>query len=196
MKPLWYCDALPLMVGGDTGASGPILRGHMLALLHGLFARKPGYFALAFPPATVWKTRSLLTGALRIFAPHCEELDWLAENLNPIPWFRDYARLIYPRQIPANFKGAWARYARFRVPSLSSDRHENTEHGRLRQRRMAEANAPDVAYFILHSKTTGQRFSLSVKREKSAPFQGDCQPNSYGFSVTTRPFSLPELQWD
>lgn len=42
MRPQWYCDALPLIVGGDTGTSGPVLRNRMLGLLHGLFAQRPG----------------------------------------------------------------------------------------------------------------------------------------------------------
>ena len=38
MRPQWYCDALPLIVGGDTGASGPVLRNRMLGLLHGVLS--------------------------------------------------------------------------------------------------------------------------------------------------------------
>ena len=49
MRPQWYCDALPLIVGGDTGASGPVLRNRMLSLLHGIFTQRPGAFAVAFP---------------------------------------------------------------------------------------------------------------------------------------------------
>ena len=35
MRPQWYCDAIPLTLGGDTGISGPMLRSRMLGLLHG-----------------------------------------------------------------------------------------------------------------------------------------------------------------
>lgn len=69
MRPQWYCDALPLIVGGDTGASGPVLRNRMLSLLHGIFTQRPGAFAVAFPGREQLAVLPLpLTGALRVFA--------------------------------------------------------------------------------------------------------------------------------
>ena len=195
MKPTWYSEVLPLLVGGDTGASGPVLRGRILSLLHGAFAQKEGSFAVAFPPVSTVPPTSPLSGALRVFASTRDDLDWLAERLSPLPWFRDYARLTYARQVPEDFDGPWACYRRFRVPSLASDRRQGAERGALRQRRMAEAETSGAVYFILQSATTRQRFSLIVQREETAPFSGDCCPNGYGFSVTTRPFSLPEVLW-
>ena len=41
MLPRWYCDAMPLLVGGDTGASGAMLRNGILGQLHGLFSQRP-----------------------------------------------------------------------------------------------------------------------------------------------------------
>ena len=69
MRPQWYCDALPLIVGGDTGASGPVLRNRMLSLLHGIFTQRPGAFAVAFPGREQLAVLPPpLTGALRVFA--------------------------------------------------------------------------------------------------------------------------------
>ena len=82
MRPQWYCDALPLIVGGDTGASGPVLRNRMLSLLHGIFTQRPGAFAVAFPGREQLAVLPPpLTGALRVFASSREDMDWLAENI-------------------------------------------------------------------------------------------------------------------
>ena len=83
MRPQWYCDALPLIVGGDTGASGPVLRNRMLSLLHGIFTQRPGAFAVAFPGREQLAVLPPpLTGALRVFASSREDMDWLAENVD------------------------------------------------------------------------------------------------------------------
>ena len=149
MRPQWYCDALPLIVGGDTGASGPVLRNRMLSLLHGIFTQRPGAFAVAFPGREQLAVLPPpLTGALRVFASSREDMDWLAENVISQPWFRDYARLSYPRAVPADFCGEWVRFVRYRVPSLSSDRHEGEEQGLLRRRRMETARKAKMTYFI------------------------------------------------
>ncbi len=189
MLPRWYCDAMPLLVGGDTGASGGMLRNGMLGQLHGLFSQRPGTFAVAFPGPEPQRF------ALRVFASSRDDLDWLAENALARPWFRDYARLIYPRAVPADFDGEWTRFVRYRIPSLSSDRHEGQARGQLRERRMLEARRAGMTYFILRSAETGQRFSLVVNREPGEPQREECAPNGYGFCVTSRPFSLPELSW-
>ncbi len=196
MKPQWYCDAIPLTVAGDTGTSGPVLRNRLLGILHGLFARRPGLFAVAFPDEQeLFSLPASFGGALRLFASSRENLDWLAENTRGLPWFRDYIRLSYPQAVPENFSGTWTRYVRYRIPSLSSDRHEGEEHGRLRRRRMALATRDGMTYFILQSAGTGQRFSLLVNREPGEAQHEECFPNGYGFCVSSRPFSLPELPW-
>ena len=90
MRPQWYCDAMPLTLGGDTGISGPMLRSRMLGLLHGVFAKRPGTFAVAFPGREQLPTLPLpLTGTLRVFASSREDLDGLAKNVISQPWFRD-----------------------------------------------------------------------------------------------------------
>lgn len=192
MMPKWYSDAIPLMVGGDTGLGGHLLRGCLLGLLHGAFANRPAAFAVAFPGEPV---KGLLCGVLRIFASSREDLDWLAAQITPQPWFRDYYRLAYPCEVPETFDGKWVRHSRYRIPSRSSDRHEGEQKGQLRERRMAEAGREGLAYFVLRSTGNGQRFSLLVRREPAEAQHGECLPNGYGFSVAMRPFSLPELSW-
>ncbi|MFQ8889713.1 MAG: type I-F CRISPR-associated endoribonuclease Cas6/Csy4 [Bilophila wadsworthia] len=166
----------------------------MLSLLHGIFTQRPGAFAVAFPGGNNWPYCSPLDGGVARF-PSREDMDWLAENVISQPWFRDYARLSYPRAVPADFRGEWVRFVRYRVPSLSSDRHEGEEHGLLRRRRMETARKAKMTYFILRSAGTGQRFSLVVNREQGEPQREECTPNGYGFCVTSSPFSLPELPW-
>lgn len=150
MRPQWYCDALPLIVGGDTGASGPVLRNRMLSLLHGIFTQRPGAFAVAFPGREQLAVLPLpLTGALRVFASSREDMDWLAENVISQPWFRDYARLSYPRAVPADFRGEWVRFVRYRVPSLSSDRHEG--EGTWTVEKTTHGNRPQGQNDVFHT---------------------------------------------
>ena len=108
-------------------------------------------------------------------------MDWLAENVISQPWFRDYARLSYPRAVPADFRGEWVRFVRYRVPSLSSDRHEGEEHGLLRRRRMETARKAKMTYFILRSAGTGQRFSLVVNVNKENRNGRNAHPTVMGF---------------
>ena len=116
MRPQWYCDALPLIVGGDTGASGPVLRNRMLSLLHGIFTQRPGAFAVAFPGREQLAVLPPpLTGALRVFASSREDMDWLAENV-----ISSRGSAITPGcpilSCPADMAGEWVRFIRYRCP--------------------------------------------------------------------------------
>lgn len=195
MRPLWYCDLLPLVVGGDTGMSGPVVRGRMLALLHGLFAQSPATYAIALPPARVIASRAVFGGALRVFASSRSELDELASATSAMPWFRDYARLAYPCEVPATFAGTWTCFCRYRVPTLKQDRHGGEQHGQLRARRLGEAHRLGLEYFILDSASNRQRFTLYVQTQEGQAQNGECTPNSYGLCVPSRKFGLPELPW-
>jgi hypothetical protein len=62
----------------------------------------------------------------------------------------------------------------------------------LRERRMRRADEGRFPFFIMQSRGTGQQFGLYVEI-RPAGATGDCAPDSYGLSVATRPFALPDL---
>lgn len=192
MTPKHYFDIDVNAASDDTGMSPPLLRGRLLAILHVLFAEQPETYAVAIPAsaAAVCENGG---GRLRVFASSREQLDALAEALAAQPWIRDYARLAYPRAVPADFAGPWVTFRRHRVPTLKADRHTGDAHGQLRQRRMAAMATQHMDYFILQSGSTGQRFSLAILREPGAPPQAECRPNSYGFCTAQNLFSVPDL---
>ena len=189
MRPRWYCDFLPL---AGEGSDCFFLRNRLLTLLHGIFVRQPECFAIALPPP---RSSPTLKGALRVFASTKVELVGLLAELPAQPWLRDYIRLTVPEQVPPDFAGRWTTFVRFRVPPLATDRHTDEAYGALHQRRLAETRQKRMEYFVLHSATTGQRFVLHIHRERGEAPQGECRPNSYGFSVSSRIFSLPDLSW-
>ncbi|WP_294559318.1 type I-F CRISPR-associated endoribonuclease Cas6/Csy4 [uncultured Mailhella sp.] len=192
MKPLWYCTMAPLAEGEDSGMSAAFMRGRMLACLHGIFAGKNGAFAVAVPEPGSPAERG---GLLRVFASTCEDLEWLRQKLAASPWFRDYAHCSLPCAVAEDFSGTWFSYSRFRIPTLSTDRHEGEEHGRLRARRMKQAKEEALVYFILRSGSNGSRFSLHVRRMQGEAPEGECEPNGYGLCGAQRCFCLPELPW-
>ena len=185
MMPKVYFDIETTAASDDTGMGPPLLRGRMLAILHPLFAAKPHTYALALPPGR--------NGALRVFAGTRAELDGLVAGLRQNAWMRDYARIGYPAETPEDYAGPWVAFMRYRVPSLRSDRRTGEEHGRLRQRRMRCVAEERMDYFILRSASTGQRFSLAVRREPGEAPRGECLPNSYGLCGRDNLFCVPDL---
>jgi hypothetical protein len=132
--------------------------------------------------------------SLRVFASTIDELEWLRDQLKRDAWIRDYAVLCAARLVPASFNGSWTRFVRYRVPTLRSDRKTGDEFGALRARRLRKAAADGMDYFLLSSASTSQRFTLIIERQQNASPSDVCDPNSYGFSTTTRPFSLPDVE--
>ena len=185
MMPKVYFDIETTTASDDTGMSPPLLRGRMLAILHPLFAATPHTYALALPPGR--------SGVLRVFATERAELDRLVAGLRQNTWMRDYARIGYPAETPADYAGDWVAVRRYRGPSLRSDRKTGEEHGRLRQRRMRCVAEEKMDYFILRSASTGQRFSLAVRRGPGEAPRGECVPNSYGQCGRDKSFCLPGL---
>ncbi len=192
MKPLWYCTLSPIVEGEDSGMSAAFMRGRILACLHSVFSQKKGLFAVAVPsPGSVAER----AGQLRVFASDREDLELLQRELAAFPWFRDYGRCEIPRRVPEDFTGPWFSHSRFRIPTLASDRHEGAEHGLLRERRMRQARAEGLVFFILRSGSNKSRFSLHVRRMEGEAPTGECVPNGYGFCGAEHRFCLPELPW-
>lgn len=192
MKPLHYVDFSQTVSetessrarGSGMQLPAPVVAGAMLKALHGVFGQQPGCYALSLP-----RHQTSLFSALRVFATEREDLDRLVEAVESHPIIRDYARIGYPRRVPADYDGAWVEFRRYRIPSRKSGRKPDDS---LRERRMAQAEDRRLPYFILQSRSTGQQFGLYLEVCPAlAPL--DCQPDSYGLSVTSRPFALPDL---
>lgn len=167
------------------GLPRPVLAGAILRVLHGAFRRHPGKFALALPG----KDKSHFT-CLRVFSQTRGDLDLLVAAVENNPAIRDYGRIGYPRLIPERYDGPWKQYSRFRIPTRKADRHPEDA---LRARRIAQADHKKLPFFILSSVTSGQRFGLYVEVGTAAAHREECMPDSYGLSVATRPFAVPDL---
>ena len=184
MRPNWYMNIDLTGAQEEIGLPSTVLRGRLLSILHPVFKTRPKTFALAIPNG---KKR------LRVFASSYEELVMLREKLSPQPWMRDYTRFGAPIQVPDDFSGTWTSFTRYRIPTEKTDRKLGDEHGQLRQRRLQTAKNEQMDYFMLRSKSTSQSFTLIIQRKTGEAPAANCHPNSYGFAVTDRPFSLPDL---
>jgi CRISPR-associated endoribonuclease Cas6/Csy4 subtype I-F len=185
MNPRFFFD---IEVKGslfDSGISAPVIRGKALSILHSFFRRQPYTYALGIPDGG---------RSLRIFATSRDELDVLVSDLRSLPWMRDYMNFSYPQMVPDEFKGPWITYKRYRIPTVKSDRKSIANESKLRNRRMNFVRENRLDYFILRSKSNEQIFSLTVQKLIGEANHGDCRPNSYGFSSTSEPFSLPDIR--
>jgi hypothetical protein len=177
-------DPSPRIQGAGAGLPAPLVAGAVLKVLHGAFGARPGRFALALP-----HYRTAAFAALRVFAGGRDDLDALVETVEGHPAIRDYSRIGYPRTVPAHYDGDWIEFRRYRIPSRKACRKPDDT---LRERRMRRADEGRFPFFIMQSRGTGQQFGLYVEI-RPAGATGDCAPDSYGLSVATRPFALPDL---
>lgn len=182
MRPEHYFTIEVPESGRGSGFPRPVVAGAILRVLHGAFRQYPGKFALALPGE--------LFSGLRVFAQSREDLDLLVASIDAHPVIRDYARIGYPRTVPPGYAGTWKQYSRYRIPTRKADREPD---GRLRRARIERADQGKLPFFIIPSRSSGQRFSLYLEVSEGIASAGECMPDSYGFSVASRPFSLPEL---
>ncbi len=190
MKPVVYVD-LEVLAGDSGGESmpAPILAGAALDVLHGAFRQWPGRYALALPG--VAPNQANAPGRiLRVFAGSRDDLDALVDAVGGHPVFRDYTRIGYPRPVPSAFSGPWAEYRRYRIPSQKSLRKPGDT---LRERRIRSAREHGLPYFQTRSRSNGQSFMLYVQALDAATGDAECRPDSYGLSVSSRPFAVPRL---
>jgi hypothetical protein len=185
MQPEHYVDIE--VIGNEKGGGlpRPVVAGAILRVLHGAFRRHPGKFALALPA----KEKSNFS-CLRVFSQTRSDLDLLVATVESNPSIRDYGRIGYPRVIPEGYDGPWKRYSRFRIPTRKADRDPKDA---LRARRIAHADKHKLPFFILSSVTSGQRFGLYIEVSPAELNREECMPDSYGLSVSTRPFAVPDL---
>jgi hypothetical protein len=185
MNPSVYLD-LEVRNGASTGearwSSLPVVT-RLMSILHGVFRTYPGRFALAFPRMRAGEAYHP-GHIVRVFAEKREDLDFLVSDLDSNPRIAGYVRIGYARPVPAEFPGPWKEYRRFRIPGRGS---------RLERCRAYRIQAGDtLPYFKLGSRSTGQTFSIRIECRDGAP-SARCQPDSYGLSVATRQFALPQL---
>lgn len=177
MRPHVFFDLETLSARRDKL---PCASGQTLRELHGLFAETPACYALALPdyPQHAF-------GRFRVFATTAPELERLAYRLRNRP-----LRIGDIQSVPDGFSGTWRRYNRYRIPTRAQERHPD---GTLRLRRIREADDARLPYFDMQSTSTQQVFRLYVQILDSEPTPGDCLPDNYGFSVSTRRFALPDV---
>ena len=189
MKPVVYVD-LEVLAGGHDGESmpAPILAGAALEVLHGAFRQWPGRYALALPDVSPDKANAP-GRILRVFAGSRDDLDALVAAVRDHAVIRDYARLGYPCVVPETFSGPWVEYRRYRIPAQRSLRKPADT---LRERRMEAAHEQKLPFFQTRSRSNEQSFRVFVQALAGAS-GAECQPDSYGLSVSSRPFAVPRL---
>lgn len=183
MYPRAYLD-IEVIAGQDSGLSAPVLRGRLMAILHGCFRQIPDRYAIALPEGQQ---------KIRVFASARADFDALVEALQPNRWMRDYARIGYPREVPDDFAGPWVAYRRYRIPTVRSDRNAAGGISALRDRRIRYARQQGLEYFHARSQGTEQSFVLTVERIVLDGPTGECKPNSYGLGSATNTFGVPFL---
>lgn len=182
MKPRIYFD---IEVRADARGDGlviPIME-RAFGVLHGAFREFPSRYAIALPHARSGTHRHP-GSSIRVFSETREALDSLVSAIQSHSVVRDYLQLGYPRRIPDGFDGPWHEYRRYRITNRSS-RLEKCREFRLRQ-------AEELPYLRSISKTNGHGFGVYIAIMNGGP-ANDCQPDSYGLSVASRPFTLPAI---
>lgn len=193
MQPRFFID---LALRSSTRLPLPAAASQALKVLHDGFQQQPGHYALALPDAPERALRRL-----RVFAGSPSELESLAFRARNLP-----ARISDVIAVPKAYDGPWVRYHRFRISTRTSDvsgpwlkagqptdeRAFNKPEGMLRERRMRQALAARLPYFEVQSASTQQQFQLIVEPiAAEGPITETPEPDSFGLSVTTRPFALP-----
>jgi CRISPR-associated endoribonuclease Cas6/Csy4 subtype I-F len=188
MQPRYY---FTLAIHSVRDVDIPKLSSVVFQQLHGFFAAEPHTYALAFP-CYGDEIPSRQLQQIRVFAETSVQLETVQRYLQAqemLPLTTEVTN--YPIcSVPDPYTGAWCCYARYRIPTRRAERHPN---GDLRQRRIREADARQLPYFIVNSSSTKQLFSLYIERLPEQVMTGLCQPDCYGLSVTSRRFAVPEI---
>lgn len=123
---------------------------------------------------------------IRVFGTETELtelLDDLHEHLE-----RSGVKYESPNTIPTTIT-KWSRFRKFRIPTRKSDRNNSD----LRFKRMRLAD--ELPYFDITSRSSKSSFRLYYElTQYDAPMTGECLPDTYGLSVTSRPFTVPHFE--
>lgn len=186
MKPHAYFD-IEVRGAASTGAGQipalPVVT-RLISLLHSLFRDHPGKFAMALPGMRTGEMRHP-GHIVRVFTENRDDLYLIQDALQHNERIHGYVLYGRHSDVPENFDGAWVEYRRYRIPGTRSRLEKCREY------RMNHADS--LPYVRLGSKSTGQAFSLYFEvrpGEKTV----DCEPDSYGLSIPTKRFCLPEIK--
>jgi CRISPR-associated endoribonuclease Cas6/Csy4 subtype I-F len=186
MKPSCYVDlrlALPPADNQHGSGVSITVMARLLFILHGTMRTIGRNHPVALPQMRTGDYRHP-GHVIRVFGSSADELMQVTESMAANAFMRDYAQIGRTRPVPAGVS-KFVEYQRFRIPGRKSRLQES------RQRRLAEGDR--LPYLRLSSPSTGQAFSLRVRVIEHANRSEDCEPDSYGLSVPTRPFAVPDL---
>jgi len=179
MKPSCYIDVETTV----AIASLPVL-GRLFSALHRMLRQEPGRFALAFPRLRTGQNRHP-GNIVRIFSETSDRLVDVMVQLANNERLQGYVRYSPVRLVPENFEGPWIEYRRYRIPGNRS-RLDRCRDYRLQQ-------AQEFPFIRTASKSNRQAFSLHICAISSMRSEF-CTPDSYGLSLATRPFALPDIR--
>lgn len=186
MTPRAYFD---IEIRGAASAGGgqipalPVMA-RLIKVLHGIFSDHPGKFALALPGMRTGEHRHP-GHVVRVFADNRDNLRLVQGALQRNERIHGYVLYGWPAEVPQDYAGKWIEYRRYRIPGTRS-RLEKCRDYRL-------SHADTLPYVRLGSRSTGQAFSLYFAMydgEKSE----NCEPDSYGLSIPTKRFCLPDIR--
>lgn len=187
MKPNAYFD-IEVRGAASSGAGNipalPVVS-RLISVLHGIFRDHPGRFAMALPNMRSGENRHP-GHIVRVFAENRNDLhDYIQSALQQNERIHGYVLYGRHTDVPENFDGGWIEYRRYRIPGNRS------RLGKCREYRMNHAD--NLPYVRLGSKSTGQAFSLYLEARPGEKTE-ECEPDSYGLSIPTRRFCLPDIK--
>ena len=178
---------IDLHVAQSAGPSNTPVLARVFGLVHAVRQRQGIVLACAFP--TMHMGHGCHPGnQLRLFGLARDVIDRVADELEAHPFVRDYVRLGRVRPVPENFNGLWTEYRRYRIPGRSSRLTES------RARRIEAGNA--LPFLHSHSTSNGQAFSIrvmAISHGHALDIADGIAPDSYGLSLPTRSFAVPNL---
>jgi len=196
MKPDHYAD---IKLSGKTI---PVIAAKVARLLHTLMAEHPDTYALAFPGMKIGTQageQPQIGSMIRLFASSTDAVEQALDRLE-LEMLTDSTQNTAPpihtgrvRTVPADYRGPWVTYHRFRIPARRGKSEQHQEKRlRLRAKRIQEARV--LPYLILQSASTRQTFSLIIQpQEHSIKTDSTGIPDGYGFSSKESPLYLPKL---
>lgn len=173
--------------------SGSIIANQVMPVLHGAFKKLGGVYALALPNCIPGKKMGI-GDKLRVFSVQAHDLRELTLAIKDHYVIRDYCSISAPKPVPNDFCGPWIEYRRYRLSNKNAERKQDFQTEPLRNRRMRCAEEQRLPYFVLRSASTNRGFSLVVEPlSATGGNQSQIAPDSYGLSVSSRPFYVPQI---
>lgn len=173
------------------GCGIPDIAGMLIDRLHRCFAKSTISFALAFPG---WEQGEVpkLGDRLRIFCESGSDLDGILDEVEQDGRLYGFIHLGRSKSVPDDFKGNWVTFERFRIRQRNCTREDLKEHHA--KRRLEQIGISSTLPWIrVRSQSTGQDFSISIRKQKHQSRGAPGRANSYGLSRESNKVFLPEL---